>query len=83
MSEVKDKMDIKRFVGGFNRVWFEYYRQGYFYYNVKDLETGETFTFPIPIVDTGSASLNHDDKAITFMRWIRKAIDEKTLTQKL
>jgi hypothetical protein len=30
------------------------------------------FEFPVPLSDTGEASFLAEDKAITFMRWIRK-----------
>lgn len=38
-----------------------------------------TYTFPVPIEDIGTATIRSRDKALTFMRWIRKAIDDKTL----
>lgn len=37
-----------------------------------------SYIFPVPIEDIGSATLLAEDKAITFMRWIRKAIEDKT-----
>jgi hypothetical protein len=30
------------------------------------------FEFPVPITDTGEATFLASDKAITYMRWIRK-----------
>jgi hypothetical protein len=72
---------LKELVGG--NVTFSSYRAGFFYYSVgyvnQEKECYETYQFPVPIEDIGNATLNHTDKAITFMRWIRKAIDEKTL----
>ena len=32
------------------------------------------FKFPVPISDTGTAAMNAEDKAILYMRWIRKQI---------
>lgn len=73
-----------------NTVQFNSYRQGFFYYNItylvkgvntniKDnIEYGTVFQFPIPIEDIGGAFLLKEDKAITFMRWIRKAIEDNT-----
>src|SRR4051812_32839132 len=75
-----------------NRVTFAYFRSGVFYYEVTlkaqsanpELEgkleglVYETYQFPVPIEDIGESSLNASDKAILFMRWIRKAIEDKT-----
>lgn len=36
-------------------------------------ETG--FEFPVPIEDTGNGAFLSSDKALLFMRWIRKHID--------
>lgn len=80
-------MEIKDLVK--NRyVEFAFYRSGFFYYNIlvilhpenhQELMKKEVFQFPIPIEDVGNASFNVRDKAITFMRWIRKAKEDKTL----
>ena len=32
------------------------------------------FEFPVPLSDTGEATFLNEDKAITYMRWIRKHI---------
>ena len=62
-----------------NYVHFDSYRQGFFYYR---LNVGKsTYLFPIPEDDIGTATLKSMDKAITFMRWIRKAIEEKTFIE--
>jgi hypothetical protein len=37
------------------------------------------YSFPIPIEDAKGTTLFAESKAITLMRWIRKAIDDKTL----
>lgn len=49
------------------------------YYRDKELwyETEDGFLFPIPIADAGTATFNATDKAIFFMRWIRKYIEEQ------
>jgi hypothetical protein len=39
---------------------------------------GQTYRFPISIEDAKGATLFAEFKAITLMRWIRKAIDDKT-----
>jgi hypothetical protein len=61
-------MSIKNYVTG--KVKFLYYRKGELYYQCEN-----GFIFPVPIDDTGDASFNSEDKAILFMRWIRKALD--------
>lgn len=68
-----------------NRVWFDSYRAGFFYYNVSIVEYDGNrpyvthYQFTVPIEDIGNATLLASDKAITYMRWIRKAIESKTL----
>jgi hypothetical protein len=78
-------MEIKDLVK--NRyVEFAFYRGGFFHYNiivVNSLENGmstrEIYQFHIPLEDVGNATLPLRDKAITYMRYIRKAIEDKTL----
>lgn len=62
-----------------NMVEFSFFRQGHFFYEVQDDNTGVEYQFPVPIEDVGSATIMALDKAITFMRWIRKAMQDKTL----
>ena len=38
-------------------------------------KTESGFQFPIPIADTEGADFNAEEKAIIFMRWIRKHIE--------
>lgn len=51
------------------KVKFKFYRQGNLYY-----ETEDGFSFPVPVEDTGEATFLGEDKAILFMRYIRKQI---------
>ena len=60
-----------------NRVHFSYYRKGFMYYTVKHRDN--LYQFPVPIDDIGDATLNKEDKAILFMRYIRKALDNQEL----
>ena len=62
-------LDIKEMVRDNKKVTFSYYRSGNLYYKT---ETG--FEFPVPIEDTGDATFATEDKALVFMRWIRKHI---------
>jgi len=52
------------------QVHFDYYRDGELWY-----KTDNGFVFPVPINDQkeiGNATFQRDDKAIFFMRYIRK-----------
>ncbi len=51
------------------KVRFRFYREGELWY-----ETEDGFQFPVPINDTGTGFFNAEDKAILFMRWIRKQL---------
>lgn len=63
-------MNIKDLVKN-KTVIFEYYRDSQLWYSVE----GENFTFPVPISDIGNATFNRTDKAIMFMRYIRKYVE--------
>ena len=60
-------MDIKAMVSGGRKVRFRSYREGELWY-----ETECGFVFPVPVDDLGNATMLHEDKAILFMRYIRK-----------
>jgi hypothetical protein len=56
------------------KVYFQYYRDGELWY-----QTDNGFLFPVPIRDskeTGNATFMASDKAILFMRYIRKYKEE-------
>ena len=56
-----------------NTVRFSYLRAGVAYYSV-DVK-GTEYTFPVRLDDLGEATLLAEDKAIFFMRYIRKALE--------
>ena len=62
--------NIKDMVKDNKRVKFCYYRQGELYYVT---ECG--FMFTVPISDAGDATFLAEDKAMFFMRYIRKQIE--------
>ena len=62
MYNIKDMVKDKK-------VKFLYYREGELWYTT---ECG--FEFPVPTNDVGQASMNAEDKALLYMRWIRKHI---------
>jgi len=49
------------------KVHFSFYRDEVLWY-----ETEDGFEFPVPIQDIGNATFLAEDKAILFMRYIRK-----------
>lgn len=61
--------NIKELIKG-NTVKFQYYRKGNLWYALDD------FLFPVPIEDTGDGEFKFEDKAIYFMRYIRKYMKE-------
>ena len=60
MSELKEMIKNKK-------VHFIYYRDKELWY-----KTECDFIFPVPIDDIGNATFNAEDRAILFMRYIRK-----------
>lgn len=65
--------NLKEMVSSGKMVNFSYYRDGALWYLT---ETG--FLFPVPVEDIGNATFKNVDKAILFMRYIRKHIDSLT-----
>lgn len=62
-------MNIKDMVSGGKLVRFAFYRSGDLWYR-----TDCGFEFPVPISDAGDAVFLAEDRAILFMRYIRKHI---------
>ena len=64
-----------------NSVNFHSYRAGNFYYDIAYGDSPQTtYRFTVPLEDIGDATLQCSDKALLFMRWIRKALETNTLT---
>ncbi len=61
---------IKDMVKDNKKVRFTFYREGELFY-----ETECGFEFPVPIDDIGNATFLAEDKAILFMRYIRRHMD--------
>lgn len=59
-----------------NSVEFIRYRKGNLYYMIS--YGNELYEFPVPIDDCGDATFYNNDKAIMFMRYIRKALEDNT-----
>ena len=72
-------MDIKDIVKN-NVVDFVKFRQGIAYYRVGVPGCGD-YMFPVPVDDLGEATILAKDKAIMFMRHIRKAKEEGTFVR--
>ena len=62
-------MDIKEMVKPGKKVNFSFYRQNELWYKTED-----GFEFPVPTQDTGDGVFLAEDKAIFFMRYIRKHV---------
>jgi hypothetical protein len=60
-------MDIKAMIAEGRRVHFLHYKLGELWYRT---ETG--FEFPVPVRDCGDGTFLAEDKAILFLRYIRK-----------
>lgn len=60
---------IKAMVDTGKKVYFSWFRDGNLWYKT---ECG--FEFPVPISDVGTATLKAEDKALLFMRYIRKHV---------
>jgi hypothetical protein len=60
-------IDVKRAVSEGRRVRFAYYRDGSLWYKTEFDEL-----FSVPIEDIGNATFLSEDKAILFMRYMRK-----------
>ena len=52
------------------KVKFLYYVNGELWYTTED-----GFKFPVPVADAGTAYFNAEDKAILFMRYMRKHME--------
>ncbi len=71
-------MNIKSIVKN-NTARFSFYRAGNMYYEVT--VDGEAFRFPVSLEDLGTATLLAEHKAITLMRYIRKALEDQTFVR--
>jgi hypothetical protein len=70
-----ERLNIKTIVKN-NFATFSFLREGNAFYNV--VVDGVTYMFPVNLEDIGGASLFATMKAITLMRYIRKAIEQET-----
>lgn len=61
---------LKEMVGKGQTVRFRFYRDRELWY-----VTNCGFEFPVPVADTGTGLFQAEDRAILFMRWIRKHRD--------
>lgn len=62
-------LTLKEMVTGNKKVNFLFYREKELWYTTED-----GFEFPVPIEDIGNAIFLAEDKALLFMRYIRKHI---------
>jgi len=69
-------MNIKEHVMNDQKVMFSFYRDGILYY-----KTEKGLLFEVPISDTGTACFNAEDRAMLYMRWIRKQLEANEIGQ--
>ncbi len=62
-----------------NTVEMDRYRAQHIYYQIA--HERKLYSFPVPLEDVQEATLNHSEKAITMMRYIRKAINNGTFIE--
>jgi hypothetical protein len=63
-------LSIKDMVKDGKKVTFTLYRKGNLWYTTED-----GFEFPVPVEDIDDATFFKEDKAMLFMRYIRKHLD--------
>jgi len=63
-------MTIKEMVRDHKKVRFSFYRDKELWYITED-----GFEFPVPIEEIGNATFMAEDRAILFMRYIRKHLE--------
>jgi hypothetical protein len=67
---------LKSYVASGNRVQFVMYRKGELFYRVEAFDKEvDGFEFPVPIEDVGDGVFLREDKAMLFMRYIRKHLE--------
>jgi hypothetical protein len=78
------ELKIKDIVKG-TTARFSFYRNGNMFYTVEvpnsALEKPVTYQFPVSLEDIGQATLLAEFKAITLMRYIRKALADGTFVR--
>ena len=63
-------LTLKEMIKGNKKVRFSFYRDMELWYKTED-----GFEFPVPIKEVGNATFIDEDKAILFMRYIRKHLE--------
>ena len=64
-------MSVKDHIRGTST--FQYYRKNYLYYQTDDT----SFTFRVPVEDTGDATFANAERSMIMMRYIRKEIEQQ------
>lgn len=64
---------LKELVGKDKKVHFQFYRKGELFY-----KTSDGFEFTVPVEDAGDGIFLAEDKAMLFMRYIRKQLEKNT-----
>lgn len=73
-----ENINIKDLVKN-NTAEIDRYRAQHIYYVIA--HNSKLYSFPVPLEDVQDATLNHSEKAITMMRYIRMAINNGTFVE--
>jgi hypothetical protein len=68
---------LKTIVSGDRMARFSHFRDGNFFY-VVEMDDEKEYSFPISIEEAKGATMFAEFRAITLMRWIRKALADNT-----
>jgi hypothetical protein len=63
-------LSVKNMVKDNKQVTFLHFKEGELWYRTED-----GFDFPVPVADVGNATMLARDKALLFMRYIRRQMD--------
>jgi hypothetical protein len=80
--KIKDivKNNVARF--SFYRAGHAFYEHAFYEHAFYEVEVdGTRYKFPVSLEDLGTATSLAEHKAITLMRYIRKALDDKTFVK--
>lgn len=78
MTNTNTEVSVKDLIMN-NTVRFQCLRKNIAFYEIR--HGNDMYSFPVPLEDIGEGTLTKEDKAIMFMRWIRKAKESGELVR--
>jgi len=73
-------MNLKDIIKTNDNCYFNYYKNGFMFYSF--FYDGNECLFPIPIIELSNEKMDYCVKSIKVMSYIRKAINDKSITKK-